>query len=311
MFKSAFIFLFTFCIPQIAFADLLLFKVGDAALYTINQKTYTSIESLNKSKYYTQDLSLTFEVKVLSSNPETLSYPFEVEVILKDIINQQQLVKTKGFYNGNSTFTYNSTDTLEQTHSNDLTKQLAQLIDSPLHFNIKGEFQIEETTGRLKKIRKAYKKLYKQCMGVTPWTFELLLTQLFHLSGTNLQPSKHYPVSCYEMLNWEDAPLDPQKIEVNQNSSYFILSLNSKHAKAVWQAEASVIDREFDWDENSEGKVSLEGNVCWDTNNPLIQQRTLKALIRDTHSALDIKAEVMAEQTWQSQAILSSSVTNS
>jgi hypothetical protein len=56
-----------------------------------------------------------------------------------------------------------------------LAEQLDQLINYPLNFRVEKEFQIKEITGHLAQI---YENTDFALFGATPWTFELLLTQI-------------------------------------------------------------------------------------------------------------------------------------
>ncbi len=191
----------------------------------------------------------------------------------------------------------NSPKTLE---NHILADHLDKLINHPLIFRVEGAFQVKETTGYLAQINENFYSPSNQGLfGATPWTFELLLTQLFHLSGEKLQLTNSYPVSCYQFLDWEedaDDRLNEQEISLHQTSHYKINQMNSKKIDASWQGNAKVIRLK----DGLDGNISLAGNVAWDIANPMIQKRdlTINIEVIDTGSLpLHLKGSI--QQTWE------------
>lgn len=162
------------------------------------------------------------------------------------------------------------------------------------------DFQIRETTVFLAQIyeKGEFPSAFGR-FGTTPWTFELLLTQLFHLSGENLLVTKAYPVSCHQLLNWEEDALDEEEISLHHSSAYTINTIDSKKMEASWEGNAEVEWVEYDVNED----VFVAGNVTWDIANPMIQERHLEVKIEATAPFIPAHLKMSVEQTWQSTSL--------
>jgi hypothetical protein len=162
---------------------------------------------------------------------------------------------------------------------------------------VEKDFQIKETTGYLTQIYENFDSPSPMGLfGATPWSFELLLTQLFHLSGENLLSTNLYPASCYQFLNWEDEALDEQEISLHQTSAYIVNATDSKKIEASWEGNAKVASVEGDMN----GEVSIIGNVTWDITNPMNQKRDLEVNIEQTYNGFfPSHIKMSAQQTWQ------------
>ena len=281
-----------FYTSNVVYAEFLIFKAGDKASYTISQKTTGERKLFDETILADSQATIDVNIEVLSSNEQS-SYPFDVVVTLKKIFFTE--VQQNG--ESSTTISYDSSG-LKTVENHILAKHIDQLIDHPLHFRVEKDFNIKEVTGYLAQIDESYDSpSLVGIFGTTPWSFELLLTQLFHLSGENLKATNSYSASCYQFLNWEDEALNDQELNLDQSSSYIISNADANHISASWQGNAKVVSFEG----RIKGNVSVAGNVTWDTNNPMIQTRELKAQILETHSRFPLHAKISAEQTWHSK----------
>lgn len=289
-----------FCVANYANADVLSFKTGDQASYTITQKLDVEQELFDVIWHAQSETTIAIDMKILSSNPETFSYPFDVEVTLKKLAFYER----EQDEDGSRTIKYDSKG-VRTPENTVIAEYLDKLIDHPLSFRVEGDFQVKETSGYLANICEVddfaeddFIPSDLHLLGTTPWSFELLLTQLFHLSGENLLLTNAYPVSCYQFLNWEDDKLDEQFLEIEQSSAYTVTNKDTKKIAATWKGTANVTGGiEDSKDEDLAGNVSLVGNVTWDITNPMVQQRDLEAQM-DESCMSHVKMSV--QQTWQS-----------
>lgn len=284
--------LFSFFYAHNVHPELLLFKAGDKASLRICQKLASECEFFDETTYSQSDATIDLSIEILSSNQETSHHPFDVEVTLKKIFISeiQQDGKSTTMISYDSDRGANKENKILATH-------LGKLINHPLVFRVEKDFQIKETTSYLTQIYENFDSPSSMGLfGVTPWTFELLLTQLFHLSGENLLSTNLYPVSCYQFLNWEDEALDEQEINLNQSSTYVVNAIDSKKIEASWEGNAKVACGENDM----HGEVSVTGNVTWDIANPLIQKRDLEVKMEETYGGwLPAHIKISAQQIWQ------------
>lgn len=286
-----------FCANTTAHAEFLLFTVGDKASYTISQKLNSEYNFFDDKITYAQsEAMIDLDIKILSANPKASDYLFDVEVILKKIF----IFEIQQDGKSSTIISYDS-DGLKNPENKLLEQYIDKLINYPLNFRVEKDFQIQETTGYLAETYKDFESPSPMGLfGITPWTFELLLTQLFHLSGENLLCTNSYPLSCYQLLNWEDEALDEQEISVNQTSAYTVTAINSKHIKASWTGNAKVARLE----DKMDGEVSVIGNVTWDIANPLIQKRNLKVKIEQIQNGLfPAHVKMSGQQTWKPKII--------
>lgn len=284
--------LFSFFYANNVQAEFLLFKAGDKASLRICQKLDSEYENFDEITYSQSEAIIDLDIEILSSNQETSHYPFDVEVTLRKILISE--VQQDG--KSTTIISYDSDSANKENKI--LSTHLDKLINHPLLFRVEKDFQIKETTGHLTQIYENFDSPSPMGLfGATSWTFELLLTQLFHLSGENLLSTNLYPVSCYQFLNWEDEALDEQEISLNQSSAYIVNAIDSKKIEASWEGNAKVASVEDDMN----GEVSVIGNVTWDIANPLIQKRDLEVKIEETHNGwFPAHIKMSAQQIWQS-----------
>lgn len=277
-------------------AGTLLFHPGDSASYSVSQIVNAEGQFMGFSHKQNSQGTLNFDIKILASNPETLSYPFDVELIVRRIqvsqIEQQEGPKPK----------IRQYDSANPAHAQKMkhTEQLTALINTPLHFRVYNEFDVVETTGLLEKTYKQIDDLSAtQVFGTTPSSFELLLTQLFHLSGEEMEESATYPVSCYQFINWEEDKLDEGEIKVCQTSAYAVTSTDSETVQARWEGVASVKEQDWILFGLRKGTIIVDGDAKWNTANPLVQQRTLNVEIKARYPLIHQKISI--QQVWESE----------
>ncbi len=284
----------TVCIGvcQFAFAEPLTFKAGDKASYTITQETKSELEWFSK-EFGSATGSIDIDVEILSVNEETLSYPYEVQVILKrvsglDVAKDGYSVTTTAYDSGS----------LKNEDNQLLAEYFEKLIDHPLTFKVEKDFQVKETSDYLTPLHEDFESPCSiEMLGASPWTYQVFLTQLFHLSGEDLQIATVHKKSCHQFISWEDEPSEDLKI-LNQESDYTINSNDSVKIDASWQGNAKVES----FEDSMNGEVTLTGSVNWDNANPMIQQRDVKIdLEAYMNGFFSINAKLSIHQTWQSR----------
>lgn len=272
-------------------AEILLFKTGDKASYSIFQRLDSEYEIFNTTTYSQSEATIDLDIEILSSNEET-HYPFDVKVTLRKILTTEFQQDDE-----NSTIIGYESDCPIELKNIGLATHLDKLIDYPLVFRVEKDFKVKEITGHLTEIYQNFDSPSQiGLFGTTPWTFELLLTQLFHLSGENLLSANSYPASCYQFIHWEDDALDEQEISLDQTGSYIVTAVDSKKIEASWEGNAIVASVKDDMN----GEVSVIGNVTWDIANPMIQKRHLEVKIEETHNGFfSPRVKMSAQQIWQ------------
>lgn len=103
-------------------------------------------------------------------------------------------------------------------------------------------------------------------------------------------------LNLHRILNWEDEALDEGEMNIQQSSKYTIKNVDRKRIKGLWTGNANVTSR----DGEINGNVSLRGSVDLNTANPLVQKRTLEAIIEETYSGLfQVHVKASVQQIWQ------------
>lgn len=274
-------------------ADILLFRTGDKASYTISQTLVSEHKFFDETTCSQSESTIDLDIEILSCSNETSDYHFDVEITLRKIIISEFQQDGKS----STIIRYNSGYSKGELENSVLATHLDKLINHPLVFRVEKDFQVKETTGHLTQMNENFDSPSSMGLfGTTPWTFELLFTQLFHLSGENLLPRNSYPASCYQFLNWEDEALDEHEISLHQNSAYIVNAIDSKKIEASWKGHAKVASVADDL----AGEVFVIGNVTWDIANPMIQTRDLEVKMEETHNGFfPVYIKMSAKQTWQ------------
>lgn len=267
MLLYTFLFGALFCGTSSASAKELQFRNGDSAAYRILQSLNLTVDFFGFRKDEQHVFSLDFEIKIISLNAKTHSYPFDVEIRCK-----KMNLATKPEMDA------------DESVANE--KLFNFLIDHPLQFRVEDEFKVEETTGNFALACETYEDSSFQ--GHLQSTFELVLTQIFQLSGKDLHPDHKYTTSCYQLINWDDLPVDENEVTLDQSSFCKINSFGSHNIKATWLGNAKIKEGSYS------DSVTVRGKVLWNTARPLIQQRTLKAKLKGSNVEATLKQTISA-----------------
>ncbi len=273
---------------SISQANALVFKAGDQAAYTISEKVDLEVKNIKAA--IQSDATLDLTIKILSTNPETLSYPFEVEVILKKIVASESAKIGKN----SKTFKYNS----ESSKNASTTQEISKILNVSMLFRVDGPFQVEETTGYLTKLFWEWDSSTElDIFGTHEGTYVNLLTQLFHLSGEDLVLTHTYPVNCFTLLEWDDPSLEDgfDDAQIKHSSSYKINKMDTKAIHATWEGYARQAVTGYN------ANLVLKGDVNWNIKNPMIQQRKITAnLEAEASEELSGPVKVKITQIWTS-----------
>lgn len=256
-------------------AETLNFKSGQTAIYQIceNIKLESSIFGFESEQQSTSKLIL--EIELIKDND--CSYPFLVQVIVKDITNDKEV---------------------------DVESALCiqKLFGYPLQFLVKEPFMVEEQTGRLAEVYDQLGRNSEEAIfGTTPWCYELLLTQLFHLAGEELDGDHaRIPVNGYQLLNWEDEKIEDADYDIIDTGCYDIQNVSESCLKGEWSGEAKVKGKDADHWIHMEGHTCFSGSVVWDKHNPLIQERFFSASLQEKATGIvPMTARIEVTQYWQ------------
>lgn len=234
-------------------AEILQFNVGDGATYNIStqRKIHNPLKGIPLINSSKTDLNL--ELKILSSNPETLSYPFEVEVVFKDLNTIEE--------SGEGITTVFNTQTLETPQNIHLVKFLHHLLNQPLYFKI-NENAIEAPIEPVRQLAHALRNTYLTAENTEVVHFEFIfedltefLARLFHLSTQDLHESLSYPVP---------SPLQDSGLST-QNSLYTIHEVDGDTLHGLFTFEGDL--QNF--------HITVREEVEWNCFQPLLQNRYL------------------------------------
>lgn len=324
-----------FVFPNNVAGAQLQFEAGQTASYIVTQKkvnetVYVGDDDIFDSyEFGDKEISeieetISFDVKILSVNPETLSYPIEVELTLNSL--SSKIFTQLGDNEANSlTINVPGISTLENYT---VGRIINKLINTPLQFTVQGDFSITENTGILEKVQE---QLMIATLGYFDFPilkFDLLLTQLFHLSGQDLQEGQSYPVSSNEVFLGATAN---QFFSFNNNkgtSAYQLSNSGVGELSADWKANIVTrftlksypayvkYDSDSEWrlltwssdsfDSSSDTDdfdmvafININGNVTWDANNPLKQSRQFSASFKGTQNQFSSVVNFTLEQNWE------------
>lgn len=297
-----------FCAQDSLDAAPMLFKAGDSASYIVTQKVDMDVNQVGVSEHTQSEATIDFDVRILSCNPETQSFPFEVEVHVKHIQmneTQTEVVVTSGEPIVNTLeISVDSDESSKKAKNCSPGKYLTKLTNEKLTFIVDKSFNVKETTGLLKK---AYNNIECESemgiFGTSPWHFKVLLTQLFHLAGQeDIAPSGSYKVSCGKLAslaNWENEKEKP--LFRSKSSHYTVNEIDSGKIAATWTGEAQLEDCNLEGNFFTSTIMTLEGDVKWDMTNLLRQQRNMKIQITEMDSQQHPITKALIEQAWQVQ----------
>lgn len=279
------------CVGCSLSAEHLLFKVGDSASYVVTEKVDALVEIVHDKNYGQRaegQSTLAFDVKVVSSNQETLSYPFTVQVTLKQIsLDETQVLTVEGSDVPGKIVTKFDTANIKKSENCKGGVQLASLINKPLRFKVT-ETDVKEVTGKLEA---AYAKLeYHSFTQVIK--IEELLAQLFHLSGQDLEVSQSYPVSNVKTVSFEDEEEGKVEVVFTIHDLYTVTDKDSQYIGATWQNEVEITGMEITPDFAAAG----QGSTIWEIENPVRQARRITWGAEGAGPQMKIK--INSVQTW-------------
>lgn len=264
------------CLNAFAFAEQLSFKVGDKASYTILQNLNIDMEGFGDKINFNSLGVIGLDIEILSANPETQSYPFEVEIIVQNL----QFLDRIGS---------------APIH---VEEKINHLIGIPLRFVIEKDLQVKEMTNYLAVLSedqneiKDYAVICSGVLGTKPELFKLFLTQLFQLSSTNVELSQSYPVTYFELLKGENS--HQKDVSIDQSSSYEINQIDEKQVKGTLKGNAKILNNG-----DMTTDLSVNGNVVWDLSNSLIQTTNLQIVVEEIRKGdFESRTKMSVYQKW-------------
>lgn len=269
------------------------FNAGDHATYVVLQEVEAYAFLQGEKVKTLQKATIELNIKIIEVDENSLNFPFDVEVVLTNVSLTEKA--REGLEN--RSFFYDTKNPADDEDSQKLGKALAKIIDVPLLFHVSAPFQVEEMSGKLADFYENYDlPSGLGYFGFTPWTYEFILTQLFHLSDQDLNADTSYPVSCYQLINWEDDGFNEDEINVDQTSVYKVDSIDDSKIAATWKGKAKITDKNGEFKLNDD--VSIVSHIEWNMQNPLFQSRTLEADIRENVDSKEIGNKLHVQQTW-------------
>lgn len=213
-------------------AEQLQFQTGQSASYIVTQTI--ELEALQGcATTATVNDTIAFDVKIISIDPLTQSYPIDVEVTLRRLSCESTLYRHNAF-NKPRIITYDS-NSLPISGNAKLAKKIASIIDLPLKFTVNKDFDIKELTCVLSKFEKSLNVEVHGFLATPVWNMNVLLTQLFHLAGENLEASQTYPVNSWKILLGDAGQNNISLSNNNESSGYTIDSIDSDRISATWK----------------------------------------------------------------------------
>lgn len=288
------LFLLSLVFTQIS-AETLNFKAGDRAAYIINQKINLVANDVTdnfESKISGQsDQTLHLDIKLLNVGEN--GFPYDVEVKVKSLASCSTIYDELGHR-------MVKLDSANFSKVNSVVARILQpLIDYPLNFRVDADFQVTETTGMLAAVYDQLDDLDNDLadyaiFGATPWCYELILTQMFHLAGQDLQLGESYSTRCYPLLAWESEPLNEQEMQIGESSNYSVETIAGTNLIGFWRGNATVSGEKDG--EKYLGTVQVKGEVIWDPANSLSQARLLEIDVTEQMNSTFVSAS--ATQFW-------------
>lgn len=265
------------------------FPLNTKVSYTLTQDADGQVEIFEDVSKFESHAKVDFDITL----KEGSNYPYIVELTFKKI-KVKEMIKDDGSVKKTS---FDSTK-----NSKSEIDFLKKLIDHPLYFTVDSEFKVKETSGFLEAVLPKENddeddELIEsvELLAISPSTFELFFTQLFHLSGKELSTNSHPKVLLYPIANWNDDPIDTTDLKIEEDSKYHILSIDHQNINGEWIGKCRLSDEELT------GKLKVFGTVSWNAQNALLQQRESTINVKEEHKGIiPIGAKVTIKQTWTS-----------
>lgn len=268
-------------------AESLNFKQDELIKYSINHNLILDFIDDQGNFHCKSENQLTFEIKVLTYDEQTNS--FNVEVTIRDFLVNDTTTEDMQI----STIVYDS-----RNPSNSLGSEIiGRLIDKKLNFIVNG-YQCKEMTGILEDVehRLMLLGLNFDSFGLSYYSWNYILGQIFDMAGKNLEINEENEFDFNNILCWEKDGND----ELIKEAHYTVKTKD----QAVICADIRGTAQKTDETKLIIEKAELVGNVVWNAENALIQQRHAVYQCHDEFKGENpIKRTTLIEQVWQSHSL--------
>lgn len=273
-------------------APLLNFQAGQKASYVIQQTlTGGGATDFGDAKFNFAT-HLGFDVTIISVDPQTGNFPFEVEVKITRIETNDQILLPFTKHQ----VTYNSS---KKNNNPALQKLISKLMSAPLRFKVHQDFEVVEVSGKLEKFADRYMdRTDLALVGGSSFTYRMLLGQIFHLAGEE-EGKLTYPVVVHTLANWEEEPSSYHSAyKIKNRCSYTITKQSNKVLQGTWIGTGSVNSDLYELNNS----VALEGKVTWLKANPLVQTRDITFKLKEKDLGDDqLNVDAVVHQKWSSR----------
>lgn len=284
------------------------FKPGNEASYFFRQWIKGEKNFCGDETIFAWGLEADIDLKIESVNDGPSIYPIQVELRLSNIKYLSEIKRGITYIKS----AFDSTNPQEAL-CDDAVK--LNNLNTTYHFKIDGDFKITELTNHIANfylnddssssadsdspdMAASENDLDKDevCLFL-PWTFELFLTQVFHLADQDLHAGQSYEVDCYPLDCLEDVRCKLEEKTLTQHSAYQIEQIQPHKIFAVWKGNAQIKDNYW---EDSLSKVFVKTKKEWDTENSLIQKNHCEFTLKDNSTFLFFNTSVKVNgfQTW-------------
>lgn len=276
--KILFIFAF-FLYSNCLVSEILSFKEGEAASYTIYQQVKSECVMGGEFEAFDSECTIDLDLRILSTG-DNGSYPFQVELILRRVLISET---------DNNFFEKSVDDSQSLISSFDsfVSAETEYQIDTPIIFNVNADFKVFEVTSESSSCRS------------DPLDYKIFLTQLFQLSGEDLQENQLYSRDCFRVIEFEDTSYDENEFQIEQDFVYKVTTIDADHITAVLTGNAEIMNE----DSAPYGSIEINGTVQWEIRNPLLQRRVLNLVIEEGNPDLFISVKALINQTWEPKII--------
>jgi len=272
-----------FCSQVFAENVSLQYQVGKTAEIMITQKVEGDINIYGYEETIQSVGTIRMEVTLLDGGKQ--GRPIEVGVIVRDLHYSEP---------EESMFI----DTPSMTSSSAPDEVLALncicdlLINQPLHFTIKGDYSVIESSNILAQIRRDCEDIVPS-FGTSLNFFSYVLGQMFHLKEVPLKVDCAVKIPVINWLDYDDEPFSRMDCEIEDSGVYTIKHIKEDTITASWQGNASFLNGK------GCGSVVLNADVEWNSSNALIQNRKLKVEMQEFFN-FGLTCDVIIEEDWVS-----------
>lgn len=241
--------------------------------------TYTSKNNIQiHGSEFKSDDSVVFDITIIQDGSEELSYPFLVEVNIKEIkINNS--IKSMG---DNKPFLFDSSNPLKATNP-EIISIFEDLRNQPLQFQMSSPKDIVELTGRLSAFNSALEVEDGGSMQDLLGSLENFIKDFFYLSSEDLHEGSKFNFN-FDSSSLQKALIGIDKFKLSTDSYYKINDLNADFIKAKLGGKVLLTSK-------NSGKLQLDlsGSIKWDANNAMVQTRMGKCTAKGSLLGFEIK----------------------